>query len=156
MSDPRVQEELQKADDQTLVVFDIDGTLVYEPGAEQDLFVRLSKPEGLVREDAAFIKKAKTEIDVYKKIKGGVASDGIDSVDDIMESSKILNGSDPLLESHVIIDLIKNLQSRGIRMIALTAVPAEKFGVIDCVRKLRFNTLQNWGLILVPHLYKKR
>ncbi len=140
LSDPRVLDTFRTADEDTLVVFDIDGTLTDDPDGGRCLHHYFWKPEDATKEDVAFIAEAKARYEEYKKAKG------VGVVDDLRESSGLLKGNDLLIEPGTTDRLIRALQKRGVRVIAETAMPAGVFGVIPSTRILRFEKLQKVGI----------
>ena len=134
----QAQEELHKADNQTLVVFDVDGTLTEDFNSW--LLFQLYKPEDLDQEDAAFIRQARTSFEIYRNEKGAAY------VDDLTTASSLLKSKAQLIEPSLTTALINDLQFRGVRVIALTALPAGIFGAIPCGRTWRFETLQKLGI----------
>lgn len=139
--DPRVQEALRTVDDQTLVVFDVDGTLTNDPDEEYSLFhYIIDKPEDAAEEDAAFVGEAKAKYEAYRKEKGN------DYVDDLVESAGLLRGKDRLIEPEIITDVLSKLRSSRARVVALTLIPSGAFGTAPCGRSLRFEKLQKLGI----------
>ena len=134
----QAQEELHKADNQTLVVFDIDGTLTEDFNSW--LLFQLYEPEALAQEDATFIRQARTKFEIYRNEKGA------ENIDELTTASSLLKSKAQLIEPSLTIALINDLQLRGVRVIALTALPAGTFGTIPCGRTWRFETLQKLGI----------
>jgi hypothetical protein len=132
----QAQEELLNADGQTLVVFDIDGTLI--DSFESGLFI-LYDPRKVPPGDRAFMEKVKGELEAYgKKI-------GVDRKRDMINSFLTLKTKKELVEP-IIPELIRRLQARKIPTVALTGCPAGSFGTVPCGRTLRYSSLRRFGI----------
>lgn len=129
----------EEAQEDTLVVFDIDGTLMddYTHLFEwNSLFHFLWEPEHTAPEDQEFIIEAKKAYAEYKIQKDNP------NLDSIIEAYRLAHSKVELIEPEISLSLIHTLQARGAKVIALTAVTPGIFGEIPCARILRFNMLQ--------------
>ncbi len=136
----QAQEELLEADQQTLVVFDIDGTLIDNFGL--GVFI-LYNPQKVPEEDKDFAIKAHGELSAYaKKI-------GIDRRRDMTNSFFMLKGKEELVEPAVLEQLVQ-LKAKKIKTIALTACPAGAFGSVSCGETLRYSKLLSAGIDFRP------
>lgn len=136
----QAQAEFQNADKQTVVVFDVDGVLTSTPPSASQFF--LYNPAELTEADAAFAKEARATLKMYienKKIEKGRYF-----FTDLLNAT-LLKTKKNVTES-AIIAIIRQLQSRGIKVIALTSLPAGAFGTVASGRKLRFEKLQKLGI----------
>jgi hypothetical protein len=119
-----------------MVVFDIDGTLIDNFGL--GLFI-LYDLQRVPEKDRAFMTEARSELSAYaKKI-------GIDRRRDMTNSFFMLKGEEELVEPAVL-PLIKRLQAKGSKVIALTACPAGSFGSVSCGETLRYSKLLSVGI----------
>jgi len=134
----QAQSELDLANNQTLVLFDVDKTLAYYPDDWSMDF--LDHPENVAQEDVQFASQAYAAFEKYKQEKGA------DFVDTLIRGFSVLKAKGKLIEPHAIINVINNLKSRGAKVIALTAFPVGKYSVIDCAHNVRFEDLQNLNI----------
>jgi hypothetical protein len=126
----QAQDVLCKADTNTLVVFDIDQTLI-DPASKAG--------QQRYRNNKIF-KKNLSELGQYLARKRKQDP----NYDDIFEG-KIWQMSFELVEPKTL-DIIKDLQARGIKVIALTSLPAGRLGAIKRMDVQRYKSLQSVGI----------
>jgi hypothetical protein len=132
----QVREELAGENRETLIVFDVDATLTCYSDIE--LFLEYG-PDDVSEGDKDFVTLIGEEIAAYVK------KNGEGRVSDMVNSFYMSKESGQLVESTTL-ELIHQLQSRGIKVIALTAIPAGPFGSISCGRTLRYANLRTFGI----------
>jgi hypothetical protein len=125
------KEELLKADKQTLVVFDIDQTLV-------DLAIKAGQAR---YKNNKLFQKYSAMLQQYIQDKQTKTP----NYHEIFESKLWLNIPPQLIELETL-NIIKDLQSRGIKIIALTAIHAGKLGLINSMAKNRYEYLKKVGI----------
>ena len=133
------QVEFQKADEQTVVVFDVDGVLAYDPSAVQFFFY---DPAKLTGDDAVFVKEARPTLEKY--IENKEIEKGNFFFTDLLNST--LSKAKDIAPESIIVTMIHKLQSRGVKVIALTSLPAGAFGTVASGRELRIEKLKNLGI----------
>lgn len=117
-------------DQNAWVVFDVDETLI----VTQDKI----RCKNLNSDLDEFIKKNFDDLLVNDDHR-----DRLDSIKKLMTTRILMEQGSPAI--------IKNLQSRGIRVIALTDLYAGKYGVIDNLEAWRFKQLSDLGIDLSVH-----
>ena len=122
--------EFDLLDNQALVIFDVDETLI----VAQDKIRRKILNHDLNE----FIKKSFDDLLVNDDHK-----ERLESIRKLMTMRSLLEQSSP--------DIIKNLQARGIRVIALSDLHVGKYGVIDNLEAWRFKQLSDLGIDLSIH-----
>jgi len=124
----QVAHELQNADKNTLVVFDVDDTLIVPESKILWPKVQEANKEWV---DQWFEECAKnTPPPELEKYYGAIQ----------MLKEK------PVLIEPEIVEIIRNLQERGIKVIALTAIDTGKRSIIPSMAAWRFKTLQTVGI----------
>lgn len=113
--------EIERLDDQALVVFDVDYTL-------------------LAPKDAVLGPLGETHLTEFKK--NVIASSGDW---EILASKVLLNSQDSLID-HEVLDLIEKLKEKKIRTIALTAMPTGDLGLIPSMEDWRIEQLNKLGI----------
>ncbi len=131
----QAQAELSKADQQTLVIFDVDDTLTRPTDTALQF---LWQPNAFSKEDTNFI------VPLTMKLKEHLAKMGPEAAE--IAAKKIW--SNHLLKSSfipvepVIVGMVKQLQERGVKVIALTACRPGERGYIKALEKWRFEELK--------------
>jgi FMN phosphatase YigB (HAD superfamily) len=130
------REEFLKADQQTLVVFDVDETLLcyYSVG----LFIAYDLG-AIPEEDMPYALKMKDEFVSYlNKV-------GRERANALFNSFYLTKSSGELVEP-AFVQTIHDLQVRGAKTVALTALPGGQFGSVRCGRTLRYDILKHHGI----------
>lgn len=127
-----VRDELLKADQQTLVVFDVDETLLcnYQVG----LFIAYDLA-AVPEQDMQYALKMKDRFHSYRD------RVGVDHANAVFNSFYLTKSTEQLVENSLA-QTIRGLQVRGVKTIALTAVPGGQVGSVRCARILRYDTLR--------------
>ena len=125
-----------KADQKTLVVFDVDETLLcyYTVG----LFI-VYDLEAIPAEDKQYSLTMKDKHASY------INKVGREQANALFNSFYLTKSSGQLVEPDLS-KTIYNLQARGVKAIALTALPGGQFGSVDCGRTLRYDILKSHGI----------
>jgi len=128
-----VQSALESLDSNTLVVFDVDETLIVALDK-----IRRKNPAEIINQ----VKK-----DYYhNQVKDVAHKEYLDSIKFKMCAQKLIEPESALL--------IKNLQGRNIRVIALTHMRAGRFSAIESMQEWRYQELYNLGIdmsVYNPH-----
>jgi hypothetical protein len=126
----QAEDVLYKADQNTLVVFDIDQTLI-------DPATKFGQPR--YQHDKIF-QKYREELERYLAERRK-----IDPFYGEIFESKIWQSSFELVEPKAL-DIIKNLQARDIKIVALTSTQPGRFGIVDRMDIERFRNLKSVGI----------
>lgn len=124
--DPIIK-ELNKADQETLVVFDVDYVLLV--------------PKDLISRPASHELRREEGNGLYPKIEKKVGEDKFMYLLSIKRSQEEMELVDARLS-----DIVKELQARSVKVIALTSQPYGPFGVIKDEGTLRVEELKKLGL----------
>ncbi|MFH1643814.1 MAG: DUF2608 domain-containing protein [bacterium] len=131
------QTELNKADAKTLVVFDMDDTLIYPTS---NMFLLLYRnTNDFDKSDINFVNQIRLD---FKKF--------VDSKHDNEYWNKV--NSDVFAKTDFVpvedktVEIVKNLQNKKVKVIALTSSNTGKFEVIDSMEKWREKNLNQVGL----------
>ncbi len=126
----QAQKELNSTNQNTLVVFDMDDTLIEQSDMVfQTRFFKHPEVQKLRQE----LKKHTAQL-----------SDPV-KAHELVATTRLLKNSWHLVEKKSL-PIIKKLQEHNIRVIALTAVPTGSFGIIRNMQEWRFAQLKNLGL----------
>ena len=137
----QAQAELDKADQQTLVVFDVDETLINPTDTALQL---LWQPDAFAKEDIQFMVRLKAKLQNCLVAKYGP---GAGEIMRKIWSQQLLKSSYVPVEPNTI-KVVKKLQKRGIKVIALTGVRPGLRGDIVSLQQWRFNELKKLDIDL--------
>lgn len=129
----QAQQEFQIADKDTLVAFDIDNTLL-DPN-EKMFQIEYLKAEDF--DDPQFVREIQTD---FKKL---YAAKGTEFKNNFISAIYMSTTFKPVEPEEV--TMIKELQSRGVKVIVLTASYTGKFGKVNKMQKLRYQNLLDSG-----------
>lgn len=131
---------LESIDTTTLVVFDVDDTLQVSKDAILRTNDQLLSPSQLV-----LVQKFYAEyVDYLQKKNSNLSGDLFMA----LFASKLMLHTRFRLVEEITASIINALRARGIKVIALTAAPRGKWGVIDNFGEFRFATLKKLGIDL--------
>lgn len=130
------QDELCGANRQTLIVFDVDETLT--SNTDVGLFL-VYPPENVPEHDRDFVNKSLVARRALTEKIGG------DQMRSLFNSFYMIKGVNRLVEPSLP-EIIRHLNAREIKVIALTKIPPGHFGSVSCGRALRFLTLLRLGI----------
>lgn len=119
---------LQNADKNTLVVFDVDDTLIVPES--KILWPRVQEA------NKEWIDK------LFEEDEKNIASPELEKY---YGALKLLKEKPVLIEPEIV-EIIKSLQERGIKVVALTAIDTGAYSIIPSLAELRFKTLQTMGI----------
>ncbi len=132
----QVENELHKMGKNDLVVFDMDHTII---NPQESVFNLLYEPASIFdSSDQNFIKEIRTEWQALRISKGENYFNKLLSA--VWEKTFFKP-----VESNTV-PIIKDLQNRGIKVIALTSSNTGKFGVIENMQQWRLSNLHQVGL----------
>lgn len=122
-----LEEELEKSDEKTLIVFDVDEVLI----TTEDHFIHPYADKAffpLIHQIIAKAASEKEKIEIEEKL----------SLSMLLPKRTLIEESAP--------NLIKNLQQKGAKVIALTSCPTGAFGVIPKVERWRIEHLHSLNI----------
>ncbi|MBD3231468.1 DUF2608 domain-containing protein [Candidatus Dependentiae bacterium] len=128
-------EKLNKSDEKTLIIFDMDSTLI---AATESLF-HFNDIEYFDKSNQDFIKQLHNNFKELAKTKK-------DPAFPFTIISEIFSKTDFTPVENKIINVIKDLQKKNLKFIALTASNTGKFYKIENMQKWRFDNLNQIGL----------
>ncbi|HBS48476.1 TPA: hypothetical protein DEO28_01080 [Candidatus Dependentiae bacterium] len=128
----KAEKALELANQDTLVVFDVDHTLIKPTSKLLDIIWR---PEAFSKSDQKFAHNLIMELakESYK-VKSPQFKDSIGSKMELKSKFELIEQDLPVV--------IKNLQQRGVKVIALTGIPCGEYGVIKSQQEWRYNHLK--------------
>lgn len=141
----QAQSILQSADGNALVVFDLDDTLI----APTDAFhiywkMALGNPEkDFIQDDVDFVQQFQHHFKIPLINKNNVS---LDAIYGAQVTSKILSKSDFKPVEPCTLQVLKDLQMRGIKCIALTYQKTGQNGEIPCMQEWRAQKLLSVGI----------
>ena len=133
----QVQKKLQMIDAQTLVVLDMDDTLISP--SENMFHLTWRNPNDFDTSDIAFIKQLRTK---FAKI--ATEKNASDYFNKFVSAVFAKTAFSPVESSTV--SIVKDMQKRGIKVIALTASNTGEFGAIENMQQWRVDNLKEVGL----------
>jgi len=137
----QAQKELDVADSETLVVYDIDDTLIEQ---SEKLLVILSAPQDAFNEnDKIFVQKFQKMAKAYAEEKYPFSK----NIMDIIYSRILTKQSAKPVES-MIANVIHDLQKRNVRVIALTNRSVGPWGIIENMESLSYSRICEIGIDL--------
>jgi hypothetical protein len=135
---------LQCADHNTLVVFDLDDTLITPTEKFQIYWKVLGNPEeDFIQEDIAFVQQIQHDFKIHEMNPKDVT---LESIYGERIASKILSQSDFKPVEPCTLQIIKDLQMRSVKFIALTFQNTGARGEISCMQEWRIKKLLNVGI----------
>lgn len=135
----QAQGDLDKVDQQTLVVFDVDETLIKPTDAALQF---LWKPAVFSKADVQWMTRLRAKLRSYLT---AAYSSCPDQAFKKAWSQQLLKSSYVPIEP-ITVETIKKLQKRGIKVIALTACRAGRRGDIPALQQWRFDELKKLGI----------
>jgi hypothetical protein len=141
----QANEALQCADHNTLVVFDLDDTLISPTEKFQNYWnIVLGNPEeDFTQADTAFVRQIQHDFKIHEMNQKYVT---LNSIYGERIASKILSQSEFKPVEQCTLQIIKDLQMRSIKFIALTFQRTGASGEISCMQEWRIKKLLNVGI----------